>query len=260
MTSASAAAATAYDALADTYDDLTKAYDYETWLSRLVAVAERHGLRGRRLLDVACGTGKSFAPMIERGYRVTGCDVSAGMLARARARGGSAVRLERADMCALPHLGRFDLITCLDDSLNYVVEPELLRESLLGMRRLLAAGGLIVLDVNSLLTYRTSFADTWVRPAPDSFIAWHGHASPAHSSGTTASATITVFRSRDGVTWSRRESEHAQRHWPPAALRRAADGAGLVVREVLGQLPGAVLEETLDESRHHKSVWVLAAR
>ncbi len=95
MTSASAAAATAYDALADTYDDLTKAYDYETWLSRLVAVAERHGLRGRRLLDVACGTGKSFAPMLERGYRVTGCDVSAGMLARARARGGSAVRLER---------------------------------------------------------------------------------------------------------------------------------------------------------------------
>jgi hypothetical protein len=48
MTSASAAAATAYDALADTYDDLTKAYDYETWLSRLVAVAERNGLRGRR--------------------------------------------------------------------------------------------------------------------------------------------------------------------------------------------------------------------
>ncbi len=30
-------------------------------------------------------------------------------------------------MCALPHLGRFDLITCLDESLDYVVEPELLR-------------------------------------------------------------------------------------------------------------------------------------
>jgi hypothetical protein len=154
MTSASAAAATAYDALADTYEDLTKAYDYETWLSRLVAVAERHGLRGRRLLDVACGTGKSFAPMLERGYRVTGCDV----------------RPSTPGPLRPDHVSRRF--------------PEL---------------------VNSLLTYRTSFADTWVRPSPDSVIAWHGHASPAHSSGTTASATITVFRSRDGVTWSRQE-------------------------------------------------------
>lgn len=258
MSSASAAAANAYDALADAYDELTASYDHETWLTHLVAVAERHGLRGRRLLDVACGTGKSFAPMLERGYRVTACDVSAGMLAQARARAGSNVRLERADMCALPALGRFDLITCLDDSLNYVVDPAQLHLALFGMRRLLAPGGLIVLDVNSLLTYRTSFAETWVRPSPDSFIAWHGHASTAHVAGATAKATITVFRNRDRDTWSRRESEHEQRHWPPATLRAAAEEGGLIVREVLGQLPGAVLERTLDEGRHHKSVWILA--
>jgi len=258
MTSASTAAAAAYDALADAYDELTEAYDHRTWLARLVEVAERHGMAGRRVLDVACGTGKSFAPMLERGYEVTACDISAGMLAHARARAGPAVRLEQADMCALPPLGQHDLITCLDDAVNYVLDEQQLHQALLGMRRLLAPDGLIVLDVNSLLTYRTSFAATWVKATRDSFIAWHGHASALHAVGARAAATITVFRSADRVAWTRRESEHEQRHWPPTALCAAADRAGLEVRQVLGQLPGAVLEPTLDEHRHHKGVWVLA--
>jgi ubiquinone/menaquinone biosynthesis C-methylase UbiE len=260
MTSTSAAVAGAYDALADSYDDLTEGYDYDTWLAALVEAAERHGLRGRRVLDVACGTGKSFVPMLERGYSVTGCDVSGAMLAHARARGGAAVRLRQADMCALPRLGCFDLVTCLDDSLNYVLDRELLHEALRGMRRVLAPRGLIVLDVNSLLTYRTSFAETWVRPSADSFIAWQGHASRAQAPETIARATITVFRTCGVGVWSRRHSEHTQRHWPPPTLRETAGRAGLEVKQVLGQLPGAVLEDTLDEARHHKIVLVLAAR
>jgi SAM-dependent methyltransferase len=211
------------------------------------------------VLDVACGTGKSFVPLLERGYDVTACDVSARMLAHARARVGPTVRLEHADMCALPPLGEYDLITCLDDALNYVLDEDQLRLALSGMGRLLAPGGLILLDVNSLLTYRTSFAETWVKCTRDSFIVWDGHASPLHPVGAIASATITVFRSAGSRSWARRDSEHEQRHWPPTALRLAAEQAGLDLRTVLGQLPGAVLEDTPDESRHHKCVWVLGA-
>src|SRR5437879_1305359 len=80
----------AYETLAPYYDSFTAAYDHDNWLSELEAIAKCHGLRGRRLLDVACGTGKSFIPLLERGYQTTACDLSPAMVRvasrRARAR------------------------------------------------------------------------------------------------------------------------------------------------------------------------------
>src|SRR5688572_7361509 len=73
----------AYERLAPAYDVLTADYRHDRWLAALEALAREHGLRGRRLLDVACGTGKSFLPLLDRGYDVAGCDLSPAMLARA---------------------------------------------------------------------------------------------------------------------------------------------------------------------------------
>ena len=47
----------------------------------------RHGFAGKRLLDLACGTGNSFVPFMGRGFRVTGCDASPAMLARGAPQG-----------------------------------------------------------------------------------------------------------------------------------------------------------------------------
>src|ERR1051326_1036254 len=57
----------AYERLAPVYDLLTAGYDHPTWLDSLEALALGHGLEGRRLLDVACGPGKRFFPMVARG-------------------------------------------------------------------------------------------------------------------------------------------------------------------------------------------------
>jgi ubiquinone/menaquinone biosynthesis C-methylase UbiE len=80
-----------YEAMASIYDLFTAHYDDELWIGELVSALERNGLRGERLLDVACGTGKSFLPMLDRGWEVTACDISPAMLARARAKVGEAV-------------------------------------------------------------------------------------------------------------------------------------------------------------------------
>src|SRR4051812_45169006 len=109
-----ASAREAYDDLAPAYDLLTADYPYERWLARLLALASEHGLRGGAVLDVACGTGKSFLPLLARGWDVVGCDISAAMLARA-AEKAPAAELVQADMRSLDRLGSFDLVTCLDD-------------------------------------------------------------------------------------------------------------------------------------------------
>ena len=72
-----------YEALADVYDLLTDGYAHERWLGALERLARAHGLRGRRVLDVACGTGSSFLALLDAGYEVTACDLSPAMARRA---------------------------------------------------------------------------------------------------------------------------------------------------------------------------------
>lgn len=102
-----------YDAVADVYDLLTAGQAHASWLASIERLARDHGLRGRRVLDVACGTGKSFLPLLDLGYDVVACDLSGAMAALARdaARGRAAVHV--ADMRRLPAFGPVDLVLCL---------------------------------------------------------------------------------------------------------------------------------------------------
>lgn len=65
---------------------------------------------GRRVLDVGCGTGRYMRLAGALGARVTGIDVSAAMLTRARQAGTTIVR---GDMTALPVLSAScDVVLC----------------------------------------------------------------------------------------------------------------------------------------------------
>ena len=112
--------AASYDAFAPFYDAFTAASDYDVWTRHVLALARDYGLRGTRLLDLACGTGNSFIPFLREGFEVTGCDASAAMLAEA-ARKAPEAKLVHADIRRLPTLDRFHLVTCFDDSLNYLM-------------------------------------------------------------------------------------------------------------------------------------------
>ena len=140
-------AAHGYDVLAPVYDELGDAGAHARWLAAIERLAIEHGLRGRRVLDVACGTGSSFLPLLARGYEVTACDASPAMAACARAKAGPAARVHVADMRRLPRFGEFDLVTCLDDGLNHLAEPGDVLDALRGMRRNLVPGGLVGFDV-----------------------------------------------------------------------------------------------------------------
>jgi len=247
----------AYDALAPAYDILTADYDYDAWLSAIERVAIAHGLAGRRVLDVACGTGKSFLPLLERGYEVTACDISEAMLRVARAKVGARASLLRLDMRTLPALGRFDLVTCLDDSLNYLPDEPALAQALAGMGANLAPGGVLVFDVNALRTYRSSFAGDWVVGGEDCVVAWRGRTAPDLEPGGSAELVVEAFvRAADRDQWTRHRAVHRQFHHPADRLDRALADAGLALRARLGQLPGAVLDDGFSEFDHAKSLYV----
>jgi ubiquinone/menaquinone biosynthesis C-methylase UbiE len=86
-----------YDGLADWYDGefAPSPLDTEAWKTLVRLIGDGAG----ELLDVCCGTGTYAAGLAERGWSVTGVDLSEDMLRRARARG---VRAIRADATSLP--------------------------------------------------------------------------------------------------------------------------------------------------------------
>jgi len=248
-------AARAYAVLAPVYDVLTADYAHGPWLSALERVAVRHGLAGRRLLDVGCGTGKSFLPMLERGFEVTACDISPEMIAEARRKAGRRAELHVADMRQLPVLGEFDLIWCLDDAMNHLLGPDEVAQALEGFAANLAPGGLLVFDVNTLVAYR-SVPDV-VYADDERVVCWRGALAELAEPGEQAEVVIDLFTHEGDGVWRRSLSRQRHRHHPVEEILRLAEGAGLAVAAVLGQRPGAVLDERLDEQVHGKAVFVM---
>jgi SAM-dependent methyltransferase len=248
-----------YDAFAPYYDAFTAASDYDKWCDETLALAWRHGLTGRRLLDLACGTGNGFLPFLRRGFSVTGCDASAAMLAHAAAKAPD-VELVQCDLRALPELGRFDLVTCFDDSLNYLLDEAGLEAAFAGMRACLAPGGIAVFDLNSLLAYQTTFACHSVSEADGALFAWRGSSTPDARPACEVEAVVDVFAPSDGELWSRVTTVHRQRHFPPEHVVALLDAAGLECVAVRGVLPDCSLVGPADEAVHPKVVYTAIRR
>jgi SAM-dependent methyltransferase len=244
-----------YDAFAPYYDAFTSESDYEAWAREVLRVARAQGLRGERLLDLACGTGKSFMPFYERGFDVTACDSSSGMLAEAARRAPDAV-LVHADIRALPDLGRFDLVTCFDDSLNYLLDEEQFAAALAGVRASLAPGGLALFDVNSLLAYRTTFARDSVSESDGTVFAWRGSCTPEVAPGCETGAQLDVFAPDGSGLHTRVTTVHRQRHFPRDRVLALLAGAGLDCLAVRGVLSDCSLVEPADESAHLKVLYM----
>ena len=245
----------AYEAIAPVYDDFTAHHNYELWLGELLPQLRRHGLRGNRLLDVACGTGKSFLPMLERGWEVTACDLSPAMLELAREKTGDAVDLSVADMRELPTFGEFDLVWALDDALNYLLSAEELGSALSGMRANLAPGGLLMFDVNALNAYRTFFAQTQTVERDGLRLVWRGQGAGDAAPGSISEARFEV---EEGVGPKAQVETHIhrQRHFPEAEVLATMEAAGLRCLDVFGHDETAVLEQPVDELTHSKVVYV----
>lgn len=242
-------ARTAYDAMASAYDVFNKAYQYESWTGKLLAEARSAGLEGNRLLDLGCGTGLSFVALLDRGFEVTACDISPGMLEIARRRAGDRAELLVADMRTLPELGEFDLVWAVNDAANYVLSDEELRASLASMVRNLAPDGVVLFDLNTLHTFETFFCETQEREVDGQRFVWRGEMDVEEiEPGVTAAAHFEA----EGLDI---DHVHRQRHFPEADVLAAIESAGLRPRAVLGELDG-VLTPGLDESVHTKAVYI----
>jgi SAM-dependent methyltransferase len=214
-------------------------------------VLARHPVAGRRALDLACGTGTLAAILADDGWQVVGLDRSAPMLAIARARladAGYDVAFVEGDMRELrieneelrmkntaidPDLSQFsilhsqfDLVTCIYDSLNYLLAEADLARCFAAAAAALRPGGLFFADMNTrhFLEYDWGVCDVLERPG---FVqVAQSHFDPASACSTMV---LTGFAGDDESGYQRFDETHVERAYTPAVVADLLAAAKLKV-------------------------------
>jgi SAM-dependent methyltransferase len=101
-------------------------------------------IRGRTVLDLGCGTGENIIPLVERGARVIGMDISPDLIALAQK------RLDDAELEATLEVGSAYDTGQPDESVDLIFCIALLHHLDIGravdeMLRILAKGGIVIL-------------------------------------------------------------------------------------------------------------------
>lgn len=102
---------------------------------------------GARVLDLACGVGRHLAHLTAAGFTAIGVDLSSRLLAEARRALGPGALLVRGDMRRLPfRSGSFGALANFFTSFGYFASPDEDREVVDEIRRVLAPGGVFMMD------------------------------------------------------------------------------------------------------------------
>jgi hypothetical protein len=138
---------------------------------------------------------------------------------------------------------------------NYLLDEDDLEAAFASFAANLAPDGVLVFDVNTLSTYRTTFARDAIVEAPGVYLVWHGECAEDEEPGCLAGLVIEAFREDDSGLYERVTTRHAQRHHPRSGVEAALARAGLRPVGVFGQLPDGTLDELADDDLHHKLVY-----
>lgn len=201
---------TSYQHLAQVYDVLMAEAPYEQWITFAEKMWDRGGDKPRKILDLGCGTGAIAIPLAQRGYRVTGVDLSEEMLAitydKAKEK-GLQIELLHQDMREVEVAAEMDAVVSFCDSINYLTEGDDVCQTFLRVSQALKPGGLFLFDVHSLYKIYQVFGNsTFTFTEEDVAYIWHCE---LEEDGKVYH-DLTIF-AREGQLYRRFEEVHAQR-------------------------------------------------
>lgn len=187
----------------------------------LPTMLERFNVKPQTVLDLACGEGTFAVAMAKKGFQVTGVDLSPQMLQFARERAEKEnvnVEFILQDMRSLPFKGRFDLVTCWFDSLNYLLELEDLQKTFAGVYRALRKAGLFIFDMNTVYGLAISWPRYPCYVQQDTPELFEIHRPSYDWEKNIATMRITGFV-KEGDGWTRIDEEHKERGYTLEEIR-----------------------------------------
>lgn len=232
----------AYHALAASYDRLTNDVDYEATVEFYMEILRQEGVSPRTAADLACGTGSVTKILAQRGYAVTGVDLSEEMLTEAFQKVQDMENPPRFICQPLQELylpRGVDMAVCALDSLDYITNPEDCAEVIRRTYKALNPGGIFIFDVNTPEKLRAMDGQVFLDEDDDVYCVWRGE---FDEETNICTYWMDLFQ-RYGNVWHRSFEEHCEYAYSEAQLRGYLKAAGFTHIEVYAdrkfEAPGA---------------------
>lgn len=152
----------AYTSFASVYDTFMDNVPYKEWAEYIHDRLCEYGVRDGIVLDLGCGTGTMTEILAGYGYDMIGVDNSEDMLELAmekRIASGHDILYLLQDMREFELYGTVRAVVSVCDSVNYITEPEELREVFRLVNNYLDPGGIFLFDFNTEYKYREVMGD-----------------------------------------------------------------------------------------------------
>lgn len=202
---------------------------------------------GQRVLDIACGAGRHLIAFAKQGALVTGVDLSADLLQRAKQRcvelGLKAV-LKQADMRELPFENKFNGVTMWFTSFGYFSHVDDDLRVLRGVHRALKQDGWWWIDLPNPVYLKRNLI-----PASERSLAGpYGMATVREERKIDGSHVIKTVQIRD--TRGERSYEERVRLYTAECFAALVKQAGLVAEGLLGDYDGKPFSP-----EHPRQIW-----
>ena len=163
-----------YNYFAKVYDDLTENVDYKVRSDYISDLFADCGVKnGASLLDLACGTGSFSKHFADKGFEVTGIDLSPEMLEIASFKTQGKVLLLNAEMQNFVLQSPVDACICCLDSVNHLESIDDVKKTFENVYNSLKEKGIFIFDVNTVYKHNFILADnTFVFDEENYFLSW----------------------------------------------------------------------------------------
>ncbi|KAF2959095.1 class I SAM-dependent methyltransferase [Thermotoga sp. 38H-to] len=192
---------------------------------------ENFHIRGKKVLDVACGEGTFAVEIAKQGFKVVGVDLSSEMLkfARERAKEESVpVIFLKRDMRELDFHEEFDIVTCWFDSLNYLLDYKDLKKTFERVHEALKTGGTFLFDMNTVYGLLMANHQGPVYIQQDGKDIFEVQTIEFDLEESIATFYVTVFERKEEGLWERFDEIHRERGYRVKEIASALSETGFV--------------------------------
>lgn len=149
-----------YEKIGLVYDHILQHIDYADWAGYIADICVAHNHKPLNSLDLACGTGAFINELQAYEINVHGMDLSSSMVEMAQKRTGlDGGRIRCGNMTTDRFEQSFDLVSCLFDSINYLLQPAAVTAFIDHVNAQLTDSGLFIFDVVTQRACKEYFFD-----------------------------------------------------------------------------------------------------
>lgn len=221
-----------YTIFAEFYDSIMAEVPYDDWATYLELLLAKSFINPNQILDLACGTGNMTFRLAKKGYQMIGIDGSQQMIAIAQKKAQSSgvdINFALGDFCDFQIHEAVDLVICLYDSLNYLLEVGSLELAFHQVHQALRTGGHFIFDLNTIERLRNIEDGKRFFEGEGYYCFWQDE---VDLEIPLWNAQLTFFVEQLGGHLERSDEVHVERGYPLAAIENLLINVGFEVIDI----------------------------